>query len=94
LHSSIDVGEKNLQPGTPELLLVPSSAWVEYVGENSNALLEVVAYTLYDSDNKQTYVIYFNGVDFIDNKGQRHRTLPLIQAELESMASSLTMQKK
>lgn len=94
VRSNVDVGEKNVRVGRPDVLLIPSISWSEYIGSYASVTLDVVAYVLYNSDKKETYVIYYNGIDFIDKKGQHHRTLPDIQAEMEPMMSTLTLEKE
>jgi len=94
LRSNIDVGGRNVQSGRPPLFLVPPPLWNGHVGSYALARLDVVVYIIHNTVAKETYVLYYNGIDFVDKNGQRHKTLPLIQSELESMVSSLSMPKK
>jgi hypothetical protein len=94
LLSNVDVGEKNPQSGRPEFLLVAPIVWKGSVDSYARVSLDVVAYVFYNAESRETYVVYYNGVDFLDKKGMRHRTLPVIQGEMEGMVGSLKVPKK
>ncbi len=94
LMSNVDVGDKNPQSGRPEFLLVAPTVWKECVDSYARVALDVVTYVLSNAESKETYVIYYNGVDFLDKNGTRHRTLPEIQGEMEAMVASFTVPKK
>jgi hypothetical protein len=95
LLSNADVGDKNPQSGRPEFLLCPSSAWKAYIDSYARIGLDVLLYVILpNAGSKEAYLIYCNGVDFVDNKGMKHRTLPEIQSELEAMVASLKVVKK
>jgi hypothetical protein len=79
----------NLQKGSVEYLNVPRAVWTNYLNSYDPVLLDVVCYIVPYPEKKVTYVIYFNGVDFIDKLGQRHQTLQEISTELEAMVSSI-----
>lgn len=94
LLSNVDVGDRNPQAGRPEFLLVAPSVWKESVDSYARVFLDVITYVFYNEESKETYMIYCNGVDFMDKKGMKHRTLPTIQSEMEAMVESLKMPKK
>jgi hypothetical protein len=94
LLSNSDVGDKNPQSGRPAFLLVPPAVWMGYIDNYARVALDVVMYVIYSADTKETYVIYYNGVDFTDKKGTKHRTMPDIQVEMEAMIASLKVPKK
>ena len=94
LLSNVDVGERNPQSGRPDFLLVAPVAWKEFVDSYARVSLDVVSYVFYNAESKETYVIYYNGVDYLDKKGMKHTTLPEIQGEMEGMVGSLKVPKK
>ena len=94
LLSNVDVGERNPQSGRPDFLLVVPVVWKEFVDSYARVSLDVVSYVFYSAENKETYVIYYNGVDYLDKKGMKHTTLPEIQGEMEGMVGSLKVPKK
>ncbi|RPI00979.1 MAG: hypothetical protein EHM64_16410 [Ignavibacteriae bacterium] len=93
LISNVDVGANNPQSNRPPLLLIPPSAWQGIVGSYAMVKLEVVSYVWYTPENKELNVVYYNGVEFDDLSAAHHRTLPLISAELDSMALHVTVRK-
>jgi hypothetical protein len=90
LHSNVDVGENNRQNTRAAYANVPNAAWLPYLDSYASVLLDVVFYVVNDGESKATYVIYYNGVEFVDKLGERHHTLPEIDAELQAMASSIS----
>jgi hypothetical protein len=94
LFSNVDVGDKNPQSGRPDFLLVAPSMWKEFVDSYAKVSLDVVTYVFYNAESKETIVIYYNGVDFLDKKGMKYRTLPGIQGEMEGMVASLKVPKR
>jgi len=93
LISNVDVGVNNPQSNRPALLVIPSIAWQGLVGSYAIVKLEVVTYVWYAPENKEMNVVYYNGVEFDDLSATHHRTLPLISAELDSMALNVTVHK-
>jgi hypothetical protein len=89
IRSNADVGENYPKNRRVGYVNVPPTAWANDLNSYEPVLLEAVCYIVPDQMKNVTYVIYFNGVEFLDKSGQRHQTLPEIMAELEAMVSSV-----
>ena len=93
INANVDVGADNPWWVLPALLSAPTRAWHGLVESYGSASLDVVSYVWYTPENKELNVVYYNGIEFNDLGHSHHRTLPLIETELDAMVQSVTVRK-
>jgi hypothetical protein len=82
-------GENNSTSEMPRLFHPLNIVWKESITSYGPINLDLVFYIYQNSKERKIIIIYYNGVEYVDNNGVTHITLPQIREEMENMVSGV-----
>jgi hypothetical protein len=89
MKTNADTGENNSTSEMPRFFHPPNIVWKESITSYGPINLDLVFYIYQNSKERKIIIIYYNGVEYVDNDGVTHITLPQIREEMENMVSGV-----